>query len=139
MTILESIETYMNEIENNTDKKTLQKLDPNLTKRVAKRLDDYSETCETCAESLISLEKEIVSLKSRELTKEVIQEHQKVRAVTIAHLGKEHKIIQDGHYMAIYMSLGMSLGVVFGLTIFDNIALGIPIGDWNRAWDSHGC
>lgn len=29
--------------------------------------------------------------------------------------------------MSTYMPLGMSLGVVFGLTVFDNLALGLPI------------
>jgi hypothetical protein len=46
----------------------------------------------------------------------------------ISHLQKEHKLIAEGYYLAIFMSIGLSMGVAFGLTIFDNIGLGIPIG-----------
>ena len=55
------------------------------------------------------------------------QYKQLINGIT-SHLQNQHKLVQEGHYLAIFMSLGMSLGVVFGLTIFDNIGLGIPIG-----------
>lgn len=127
---LERITDLLEEVERNCDPKTLKKLHLILTKRVATRLDEYSESCETCEKMLSELETNLQGYVDAFQSNESVNilEHRNIRKSFIDHLTKIHKLLQDDHFVSTYMALGISLGLIFGMVLFDNLAMGMMLG-----------
>jgi hypothetical protein len=130
METLNTVLNHLAEIKGKYDEKDIKKLDLSLTERVAKRLDEFSGTCDTCSQILDDLEANLknILLNKQSLDKDTIYAFHKHQKIYISHLSREHKLVREGHYASTYLALGTSLGLVFGLTVFDNIGLGLPIG-----------
>lgn len=124
------VKSMISELRRTVSEPILKKLNLNKCERVAEKLASFSSNCEDCQVQLLELENQLNLIKEdiETIDDTKIKLFQQSISHITSHLEKKHKLIQEGHYLAIYMSLGISLGVVFGLTIFDNIALGIPIG-----------
>jgi len=45
----------------------------------------------------------------------------------VKHLQKEHKLVTEGQYMAMWSGIGPALGIAFGAAL-DNIGIGVAIG-----------
>jgi hypothetical protein len=113
-----------------TDAPIYKKLDLDKCERIVEKLGSFSSSCKDCQQHLLELMNVLNLIKGnfdRLDGTNLKQFKQLINGIT-SHLQNKHKMVQEGHYLALFISLGMSLGVVFGLTIFDNIGLGIPIG-----------
>lgn len=120
----------LEELKTSIDIQTAKKLNLDLLQRIIKRLGEFSPECDECSQSLNVLEEYIKLLKDKkgQFDKNDLKQNSiKLNSIT-SHFQKQHKLVTEGYYLSIFMCLGMSIGLVFGLTIFDNIALGLPIG-----------
>jgi len=127
--ILEQLGT----IEKNISEKRIKKINLPLTKRVIKRLDEFSEACNACQGRLndfsIIIEK-IIQGNDQRIDKEL----ETLINDTTTHLEKVHNLVPENHYTNTYMAYGVAFGLVFGggfsQLINQNafIASGLPIG-----------
>ena len=127
---IDKLYNILEEIRNSVDDQVTKQLELDKCKRVIHRLGSFSSDCEECLQHLINFEKHIIQINDKRdhLTESDFKQHKQTLGDIRSHLQKQHKLVTNGHYLSIYMSMGISLGVVFGLVIFDNIGLGIPIG-----------
>ncbi len=127
---IEKITEMIGKINQHFDPKNLKKLNLSLTERVASRLHEYSDSCETCANMLTELESDLQSYITAFENEESVNilEHRNVRKRFVSHLSNKHKLLQEDHFTSTYLALGLSLGLVFGMVVFDNIALGLVFG-----------
>ena len=101
--------------------------------RVARRVDDFSQTCDECR----TYQKEIEGL-VQELDmlfqRPDRQQHRKYTKTVFnitEHLKKIHKLVDKGHYIGIGISIGMALGAGIGAALgaaFDNPGVGTGVG-----------
>ncbi len=126
---VEQIKLIIKKIRGVARESILKKLDLDKCERVADKLGSFSD-CEVCQNQLYDLKNYLNQLETNVdgINEHVCKKHKQLIDHNVSHLQNKHKLVTDGHYLAIYMSIGMSLGVVFGLTVFDNIGLGLPIG-----------
>lgn len=112
------------------DEKTAKRLDLYLLERIIKRLDSFSNEFEECRKNLMELKEHINRLKGKQgkFDKKDFKENSTKIYKMISHLQNKHKLVTEGYYMSIFMCLGMSIGIVFGLAIFKNIDIGMPMG-----------
>lgn len=127
---IDNIFEMIEEIKLHYDPKNLKKLNISLTERVASRLNEYSDSCETCANMLAELESNLQTYIDALQTQEPVNilEHRKIRKPFEDHLIKTHKLLPDDHFVSTYLAIGLSLGLVFGMLLYDNIAIGLAIG-----------
>jgi hypothetical protein len=114
-------------------RKDVKKYKPDLLLRVARRVDDFSQTCDECR----TYQKEIEGL-VQELDllvqKPDRQQHRKYTKAVFnitEHLKKVHKLVDKGHYVGIGISIGMAVGAGIGAALgaaFDNPGLGTGVG-----------
>ncbi len=110
-------------------KKDTKKYKLDLLLRIAKRVDNFSTTCGECQ----TLKQEITVL-TRELgnliqipNKENRKSYLKTIKSMVKHLQKEHKLVTEGQYMAMWSGIGPALGIAFGAAL-DNTGIGVAIG-----------
>ena len=101
--------------------------------RIARRVDDFSQTCEECRmhrneiEGLVQQLDLIVQRPDR-------QQHRKYTKAVFnitEHLKKVHKLVDKGHYVGIGISIGMAVGAGIGAALgaaFDNPGIGTGVG-----------
>lgn len=99
--------------------------DSGLLIKVVNRLASFSD-CTQCSDYLQSLSEHVRDLGDR--SQASLEQHKQVVQEIIAHLKKEHGLVESANYTSLYMVLGMNFGLVFGLTVFDNLALGLSLG-----------
>ncbi|HZH92719.1 MAG TPA: hypothetical protein VFD79_01340 [Tissierellaceae bacterium] len=130
MSALERINESINIIEKDHKGQTLRKLDTKLLRRIALRFDEFSDDCNECKTMSKDLDQYLKRLKDMkgEIAKDDLKDHFKKKSKYVAHLNKNHGLIQMGQNTGLWMSLGVSIGIVLGLTTFDNFAMGLPIG-----------
>ncbi len=130
MSALERINESINIIEKDHTDQTLRKLDTKLLRRIALRFDEFSDDCNECKTMSKDLDQYLKRLKDMkgEIAKDDLKDHFKRKSKYVAHLNKNHGLIQMGQNTGLWMSLGVSIGIVLGLTTFDNFAMGLPIG-----------
>lgn len=95
-----------------------------LLERIINRVDEFSDTCESCS----TLQKEAVAMMVSSLTASNFnrKEYNRLMNGVVKHMKDEHKLHEEGENTSTYMALGMSLGMVFGMTVFK--AMGLAIG-----------
>jgi hypothetical protein len=69
-----------------------------------------------------------IKAKSGQLSNEDFKKHNLIINSIKAHMQKAHNIVSEGYYMSFYMSLGVCFSFIFGMLVFDNIAMGVPMG-----------
>jgi F0F1-type ATP synthase assembly protein I len=126
----DKLKTMLEKLENTVDEGTSKKLELEKCHRIIQKLSSFSADCEACEQYFADWESHILQIRDRadQLREEDVTQHKQKKDNISAHLQKEHKLVTSGYYLSIYMTMGMSLGVVFGLLIFDNIGLALPIG-----------
>ena len=104
-----------------------------MLRRVAKRVDEFSDICSECQ----ALKQEITSL-MQELSllvqmpgKEGLKNHIKAVNKLVEHLKKVHKLVDKGHYMGMGVGIGLAIGAGIGAALgsaMDNPGIGTAIG-----------
>lgn len=102
---------------------------PDLLKRIINRLASLSD-CPECQAHLQKLGEHVRALKGKleHMEKDDYKQHGQVLQGIVAHLQEVHGLVSEPHYMSMYLPLGMCFGLVFGMTVFDNLALGMGMG-----------
>lgn len=126
-TTAQQVKAMLVKLKETADDSTVNKLDVKKAERILDRLASHTLSCDDCREHLEQINNH-VTLMQDEVDDVKVKEYKVLLNRSKKHLETKHKVVEEGHYLALFMSIGMSLGVVFGLTIFDNIALGLPIG-----------
>src|SRR5699024_10644623 len=126
----EVLSQKISDVKLQADEKTIAKLELDKYLRIVEKMDTFCADCEDCDRYLNELEMYVEELSNRmnQLYKEDYADNQKQVQELTSHLQKTHHLIPENYYMSIFMSLGMGVGLPFGLLLFDNIALGLPIG-----------
>ena len=108
--------------------KEIKKFKIDLILNIIKRLDDFSKNCNQCENFLkeITDHRELI-LKIPQITRIEKKQYFKMINSIISHLSKEHKLIPEGHFLALGISLGLCFGVPLG-QVMGNISLGPSIG-----------
>ncbi|MGM0396826.1 MAG: hypothetical protein ACQEP4_07190 [Bacillota bacterium] len=130
MSAIERINDALDNLEQGHHARTVKKLDTKLLRGTGIRFDEFSDKCKECKSMLKEMDIYLKKLDDmeNEIDRDTLKEHFKVKSRYVAHLNKNHELIQMGQNTGLWMSLGVSIGVVMGITTFDNLALGIPIG-----------
>jgi hypothetical protein len=101
--------------------------------RVAKRVDDFSQTCGECQtyqkeiEGLVQELGLITQVPDKESRKKYTAAIDRI----IEHLKKTHKLVDKGHYMGVGIGIGMAIGAGMGAAlgaIVNNPGIGSGIG-----------
>jgi hypothetical protein len=120
-------------IEKNIAEKRIKKMKLPFAKRIIKRLNEFSKTCNACEVRLHDFSIVIEKL-SHGSNQEMDKELNTLINDATTHLQKEHNLVPENHYTNTYMSYGVALGLVFGggfsQLINQNafIGIGLPIG-----------
>lgn len=109
--------------------KNRKKLQLDLLQRIIERMEETYKECDTCQFYQDLIEEIVTKIENSDKT------YKKDIRTIKSHLLKQHHLLEEGFYMAIFMSIGVSFGVAFG-TIYDNlpvfmgfgISFGISIG-----------
>jgi hypothetical protein len=113
--------------------KDAKKYKLDLLLRIAKRVDDFSQTCGECQafQSEITRLVQELSLLVQMPSKEGIKSHTKSVNRLVEHLRKVHKLVDKGHYMGVGIGIGMAIGATLGGILgaaLDNPGIGTAIG-----------
>lgn len=101
--------------------------------RVARRVDDFSQTCSDCQMHRNEIEGYVkeMGLLIQSPDKEQLKKYNKTIYEIIEHLKKVHNLVDKGHYVGIGIGIGMALGAGIGAALgvaFDNPSIGTGIG-----------
>ena len=113
--------------------KEAKKYKLDLLLRIAKRVDDFSQTCGECQthqQEITKLVQEL-SLLTQMPSKEGIKSHIKSVDSLVEHLKKVHKLVEKGHYMGMGIGIGLAIGAVLGGSLgaaLDNPGVGTAVG-----------
>lgn len=114
-------------------RKGAKKYKLDLLLRVAKRVDEFSDTCAECQtlrQEITNLVQEL-SLLIQMPNKEGFKNHIKVVNNMVGHLKKVHKLVDKGHYLGMGIGIGMAIGAGIGGALgaaMDNPGVGTAIG-----------
>ena len=110
-------------------KKDAKKYKLDLLLRIARRVDDFSATCGECQTFkqeitvLTGALGNLIQIPNKENRKSYLKQIKSL----VKHLQKEHKLVTEGQYMAMWSGIGPALGIAFGAAL-DNIGIGVAIG-----------
>jgi hypothetical protein len=127
--ILEQLDT----LEKNISEKRIKKMNLPLARKVIKRLDEFSKTCNACEGRLNDLSA-LIEKMSQGSDQEIDKELSDSINDSTAHLQEVHNLVPENHYTNTYMSYGVALGLVFGggfsqlINQTALIGIGLPIG-----------
>ena len=113
--------------------KDFKKYKLDLLMRVAKRVDDFSNTCGVCQtlkQEITNLVQEM-SMLVQMPSKPGLKNHAKAVSNLVGHLKKVHKLVDKGHYMGMGIGIGMAVGAVVGGSLgaaADNPGIGTGVG-----------
>ncbi|KGP72839.1 hypothetical protein [Pontibacillus yanchengensis] len=126
----EKLEELLVNIKEKLDEEDTSKLELERCQRIIHRASTYSSNCKACGDYLLELESHLHDLYEKvEHGKEPnVKEHRSFVGNIVSHMQKEHKLVTKGYYMSVFISIGTGLGLVFGSLLFDQLALGLPIG-----------
>ena len=115
------------------NKKDTKKYKLDLLLRIAKRVDDFSQTCGECQtfQSEITRLVQELSLLVQMPSKEGLKKHTKAINGMVSHLKKVHKLVEKGYYLGIGIGIGMAIGAGLGAALgaaFDNPGIGTAVG-----------
>ncbi|AIF43000.1 hypothetical protein [Virgibacillus sp. SK37] len=127
---IDELKAGLEEIRNSVDEQWILKLELDKCERIIQRLSSFSAECEECNQHFTLLEDDIIQLKDKlDHLEDLDLKHHKQTLDTISsHLHKQHKLVTSGYYISVCMCFGPSIGLLFGMLIFDNIGLWLPIG-----------
>ena len=113
--------------------KEAKKYKLDLLLRIAKRVDDFSQTCGECQtfQSEITGLVQELSLLTQMPSREGIKKHSKAVNSLVNHLKKVHKLVEKGHYMGVGIGIGMAIGAGLGGAlgaVLDNAGIGTIVG-----------
>jgi hypothetical protein len=114
-------------------KKEVAKYKIDLLLRVAKRVDDFSQTCDECRTNQREIEGLVqeLDLLIQRPNKEQHKKCTKAVFEITEHLKKVHKLVEKGHYMGMGIGIGMAIGAGIGAALgaaFDNPGVGTGVG-----------
>jgi hypothetical protein len=113
--------------------KEAKKYKLDLLRRVAKRVDDFSNTCAECQthqQEITRLVREL-SLLTQMPSKQGLKSHTKAVSIPLEHLKKVHKLVEKGHYVGIGVGIGWLVGAAIGGALgaaFENPGVGTGVG-----------
>ncbi len=118
------------------DKKQRAAFQLDLLLRIARRLDEFSLTCQDCGDykqqvtGLLQEAPNLAQFPSKESTKL----YRKAVNDIAAHLKKQHKLVDQGTYMGVGIGIGSGLGTALAASLQNpgytgiGVALGVAIG-----------
>ena len=114
-------------------KKEAAKYKLDLLLRVAKRVDDFAQTCDACQTHQREIEELVQELGIITQRPDGEQRRKYTKAIfgITEHLKKVHKLVDKGHYIGIGISIGMAIGAGIGAALgaaFDNPGVGTGVG-----------
>ena len=121
------------------DKKGAKKYKLDLLLRIAKRVDDFSYTCEECQAYKQEITRLIADLGNliQLPSKEARRSYTKAINTIVKHLKKEHELVSEGHYLGIGMGFGTGIGAALGVALGNpglgpalGVAIGLAIGSY---------
>jgi len=101
--------------------------------RVARRVDDFSQTCDECRTHQKEIEGLVQELDFL-IQRPDRQQHRKYKKNVFnitEHLKKVHKLVDKGHYMGMGIGIGMAIGAGIGAAlgaVLDSPGIGTGIG-----------
>lgn len=101
--------------------------------RVARRVDDFSQTCSECEtykQEITSLVQEL-SMLVQMPSRPGLKNHTTAVNKMVEHLKKVHKLVAKGQYLGMGIGFGMAVGAGIGAalgSVFDNSGAGTGIG-----------
>ena len=101
--------------------------------RLARRVDDFSQTCDECRtyqKEIEGLVQELDFLIQRP-DKDKLKKYTKNVYEITEHLKKVHKLVDKGHYMGVGIGIGMAVGAGIGAALgaaLDNPSIGTGVG-----------
>jgi len=104
-----------------------------LLRRVAKRVDEFSDICSECQafkQEITSLMQEL-SLLIQMPGQEGLKNHTKAVNNIVSHLKKVHKLVDKGQYLGMGIGIGLAIGGGLGAALgaaLDNPGIGTGIG-----------
>ncbi|MFH1647435.1 MAG: hypothetical protein ABID71_07130 [Chloroflexota bacterium] len=113
--------------------KSARKYKLDLFLRIAKRVDDFSQTCAECQ----ALKQEITGLVQESAmliqmpNKTGLKNHTTSLNKMAEHLKKVHKLVDKGHYLGMGVGIGMAVGAGIGSALgaaVDNPGIGTAVG-----------
>jgi hypothetical protein len=114
-------------------RKDVKKYKLDVLLRVARRVDDFSQTCDECRTYQKEIEGAVQELDFL-IQRPDRQQHRKYTKTVFnitEHLKKVHKLVGKGHYMGVGIGIGMAVGAGIGAAlgaVLDNPAVGTGIG-----------
>ncbi len=96
MSALERINESINKLEGTQNPNIVKKLDAKLLRRIATRFDEFSVECNECRSMLKDMEVYLRKLSDMKDTidKDTLKENFKIKSKYVAHLNKNHELIQ---------------------------------------------
>jgi len=127
------IATEIGQYQVSLGQKDAKKYKLDLLLRIAKRVDDFSQTCGECQtlQSEINRLVQELSLLVQMPSKEGIKSHTRAVNSLVGHLKKVHKLVDKGHYLGIGIGIGMAIGAGLGAALgaaLDNPGIGTAVG-----------
>ncbi len=101
--------------------KNRKKLGLDLLQRIIERMEETYKGCDTCQFYQDLIEEIITKIENDDKT------YKKDMRTVKAHLLKEHHLLEEGFFMAIFMILGVIVGIVLG-TVFSNLPVFLGFG-----------
>jgi len=109
-------------------KKDAKKYKLDLLLRIAGRVDSFLSRCGECQifqQDITQLTQDLGYIV--QASKEKRKSYFKTINHIIKHLQKQHKLVNEGHYIGIGMAIGAGIGTALG-AIFENLGIGTGIG-----------
>ena len=113
--------------------KSSKKFKLELLLRVARRIDQFSQTCVECEnrkQEITRLVQEL-SLLTQTADRKTLKTYTAAINTIVQHLKKEHKLVEKGYYLGIGVSIGLAIGGGIGAALgaaLDNPGIGTGIG-----------
>lgn len=123
------VKEIWSQLKDSVNEVQLKQLNIKQLERILLRLETLSESCEQCAKyqrELLEYGRNLFDNREH-IDKNTLKYHSMKVHEIINHLQKEHKLVTEGYYLAIYMPLGLSIGVVFG-TLLNHTPIGLSLG-----------
>jgi hypothetical protein len=123
-----SIESRIEAIKPNLSLKDQKRLRLELLLRVARRLDSFSVSCETCPGHRTAIDRLVDSLK--DVDKWQIPEwkaYYRSFDGIVKHLKTAHHLVEEGEHLSMWIGIGVAIGAGLGAA-FNQVAIGAGVG-----------
>lgn len=101
--------------------KEIKKMKLDVLQRIITLTEEYTDECDFCKNSEEAFESIIQKIEQKDIT--YLKDIKQLKI----HMLKKHRLLEDGHYTAIFLIYGLCIGVALGL-ILDNYSLFLAVG-----------